>query len=54
MTDHEKSVYDGIGMGLGTVGVLGFAINATYWAPLLIMIALAIAVPIIVRMDHNE
>ena len=55
MNKELQSMIDGIAIGLGFVGVLGFAVNANVWPILISLIGTAIVLVIGTRLkDNNE
>lgn len=53
MSDDTQALVDGIAIGLGFVGVLGFAVNSNVWPVLLSLIVTAVALPILSRRLWN-
>ena len=55
MNKDIKALIDGLAVGLGFVGVMGFAIDASKWPTLFLLISIAMALPIATRLkEHDE
>jgi hypothetical protein len=55
MNKDIKALIDGLAVGLGFVGVTGFAIDASKWPTLFLLISISMALPIATRLkEHDE
>lgn len=54
MNKEIQAMIDGIAIGLGFVGVLGFAVNSTAWPVLLTLIGTALVLVIGTRLKENN
>jgi len=54
MNKELQAMIDGIAIGLGFVGVLGFAVNPTVWPILLSLIGTALMLVIGTRLKEND
>jgi preprotein translocase subunit Sss1 len=54
MNKELQAMIDGIAIGLGFVGVLGFAVNSNVWPILLSLIGTAIVLVVGTRLKENN
>ena len=54
MNKELQAMIDGIALGLGFVGVLGFAVNISAWPILLTLIGTALVLVVSTRLKENN